>query len=76
VSEFEDWVAAILEIPPGEVTDDLGPATHGGWTSLRHVQLVSAAQRRYDVRLSAREIRSVRCVGDLRISLRHKGAPV
>lgn len=76
MSEFEEWVAAILEIAPAEVTDDLGPATHGGWTSLRHVQLVSAAQRRYEIRFTPREIRSVRCVRDLRVSLRDKGVPV
>jgi acyl carrier protein len=73
VSDFEAWIGEILDVPSTQVTDELGPATWGGWTSLRHVQLVSAAQRRYAVRFTPGEVRAVRSVRDLRDSLRGKG---
>lgn len=63
---LETLVARVLDIPLHAVTDELGPAVEGGWTSLRHVQLVSAVQKAYGIRLSPREIRSIRTVGDLR----------
>lgn len=73
VSEFEEWVGEILDVPLAQVTDELGPAIWGGWTSLRHVQLVSAAQRRYAIRFTPREVRAIRSVGEFRDSLRDKG---
>lgn len=73
MTAFEDLLADVLELPRIQVTDDLGPATTSAWTSLRHVQIVSAVQREYGVRLAPREIRSIRCVGDLRQLLLGKG---
>jgi acyl carrier protein len=69
----EDLVAEVLGVPSASVTDDLGPRTEGSWTSLRHVQLVSAARRTFGVTLAPREIRSIRSVGDLRALLRTRG---
>ncbi|HEX6872525.1 MAG TPA: acyl carrier protein [Micromonosporaceae bacterium] len=64
--DLDQWIAEILELPAAEITDDLGPATYAGWTSLRHVQVISAVQRRYGVRVPPREARAIRSVGDLR----------
>ena len=66
-------VGQIMEIPPDRVTDDVGPATSGQWTSLKHIQLVAAVEDAYDVRLTPREIRSIRTVGQLRDILASKG---
>jgi acyl carrier protein len=66
-------VGQILEIPLDRVTDDVGPATSGQWTSLKHIQLVAAVEDAYDVRLTPREIRSIRTVGQLRGILASKG---
>jgi acyl carrier protein len=73
VASLEAIVADVMGVPSEAVTEDFGPVTTAQWTSLRHVQLVSAVQREYDVRLAPREIRSVRSVGDLRAVLRDKG---
>jgi acyl carrier protein len=73
VAAFEEWTASVLELPVSAVNDELGPANCGSWTSLRQVQLVSAAQRRYGVRLTPRQVRSVRSIGDLRRVLELQG---
>lgn len=70
---LEAIVARVLDIPPDTVTDELGPAVESGWTSLRHVQLVSAVQKKYGVKLSPRTIRSIRTVRDLREALTAQG---
>ena len=70
---LETIVARVLDIPPDTVTDELGPAVAAGWTSLRHVQLVSAVQKEYGVKLSPRAIRSIRTVRDLRDALAAQG---
>jgi acyl carrier protein len=73
VSGFDDIVAKLLDLSPEQLTDDLGPANLGTWTSLRHVQLMAELQRSYDVRFAPREMRSARTVGKLRELLRAKG---
>jgi acyl carrier protein len=58
-------VASVLGISELEVSGQTGPATEGGWTSLRHLEIVAAVQREYAVSLTPREIRSVRSVAAL-----------
>lgn len=73
MSGFDDIVVKLLDIPPEQLADDLGPANLGTWTSLRHVQLMSELQRSYGVRFAPREMRAARTVGNLRELLRAKG---
>ena len=67
-------VAAVLDVPAASVDADTGPASEGNWTSLRHLQIVTAVQREYGVSLTPRQIRSVRCVGDLQDIIAGAGA--
>lgn len=71
---FEQIVATVLAIPEQAVADDLGPARLGQWTSLRHIQLVAAMEDEYGIKFAAREIRSLRTVGELRELVRAKGS--
>lgn len=73
---FLTLVSEVLEIPLEQVGDDTGPATFGGWTSLKHVQLVAAIEDIYRVDFSPREIRSIGTVGKLREILGYKGIKV
>jgi acyl carrier protein len=66
-------VAHVLEIDVAEITDDLGPATSGQWSSLRHIQLVAAIEQAYDIRLSPREIRSFSTYAELSEIVASKG---
>lgn len=44
-----------------------------GWDSLNHINLILAAERAFKVRLSTREVKSLKNIGDL-IGLLHKKA--
>jgi acyl carrier protein len=72
-ARLEDIVAAVLGLDPAAVADAAGPATLGGWTSRKHIELVVALEDAYGVSFSAREIFGIRCGGDLRETLRGKG---
>ncbi|MCG5216562.1 acyl carrier protein [Streptosporangium sp. KLBMP 9127] len=71
--EFAEIVAEVLETDAGEVVDDATPATLGGWTSLRHVQLVVTLEEAYGLSFSREEIRSFKSVGHIREILARKG---
>lgn len=72
-SSLRAIVAEVMKIDVDDVTDDLGPATTGQWNSLRHIQLVDAVERAYDIRLSPREIRSFSTYFELRELVSRKG---
>lgn len=70
---FDQLVATVLDVPVADISDDLGPATHAGWTSIKHLQLIVAVEENYGLSLGRQEIRAVRTVGDLRKGLASKG---
>ncbi|WP_327726207.1 acyl carrier protein [Streptomyces sp. NBC_00487] len=72
MSELTLLVADVLQVPAEEVTEDTGPATTAAWSSLRHVQIVAHVEKRYGIRLTAREARACRSVGRLRAILAEK----
>ena len=64
--ELENIVADVLEVPPSDVSDAAGPDTLPAWTSLRHLQLIVTLEEAYGISFGYQEIRSLKCVGDLR----------
>jgi acyl carrier protein len=73
MTAFTRLIATVLGVPDAAVTDDLGPATHSSWTSIKHLELIIAIEENYDMSFSRPEIRSVRSVGDLRKSILNRG---
>jgi len=69
-------VARVLEVPPAEVHDDMGPKTARHWTSLKHIQLIAAVEDAYGIQITPREIRSVRTVAGLRMLVQAKNGTV
>jgi acyl carrier protein len=74
VSSLEKLVAEVLGVAEEEIDDETGAATTGDWTSLRHVQIIAAVGREFEVRITPRQARSCRSVGDLRKLLVGKGS--
>ncbi|ONI86895.1 hypothetical protein ALI144C_09545 [Actinosynnema sp. ALI-1.44] len=73
MTSVESLVADVLGIAAEDVTEQTGAATTSAWTSLRHVQLLALVEKTYGTRLSPREARSCRSVGELRQALAAKG---
>lgn len=74
--EFIELVAEVFDADPATVRDDDTPTTLGGWTSLKHMQLVATIEEVYGVRLSVPEIKSFTSVGAVRAVLAGKGVEV
>jgi acyl carrier protein len=68
-----ELVATVLDLPAGDVNDDLGPATHADWTSVKHLQLIVAMEDRYGLSFTRDEIRAIRSVRDAREGLLARG---
>ena len=69
-------IAEILETDPAEIDDETGPGRSADWTSLRHIQLVTALEHTFGISLSQAEIRGMTSVAAIRETLRGKNAVV
>lgn len=69
-------IAEILETDPAQIDDETGPGRSADWTSLRHIQLVTALEHTFGISLSQAEIRGMTSVAAIRETLRAKNAVV
>jgi acyl carrier protein len=65
--------AEVLEIPAESITDETSPENTPQWDSLQAMNLVVALEGAFNIRLSTKEILSMRTVGIVRKVLRGKG---
>jgi acyl carrier protein len=63
----------VLGIPVETITDETSPENTTQWDSLNSMNLVVALEDAFNVRLSTKEILSMRTVGMVRKVLRTKG---
>jgi acyl carrier protein len=63
----------VLRIPVESVSDDTSPENTPQWDSVQAMNLVIALETAFDIRLSTKEIVSMRTVGLVRKVLRNKG---
>jgi acyl carrier protein len=70
---LEELFARTLGEPVGLFSDDSSPATVRSWDSLRHIELVMAAEAAYGVRFETAEVATIRTFGCMRGILRRKG---
>jgi acyl carrier protein len=63
----------VLGIPSENITDETSPENTPQWDSLQAMNLVVALEGAFNVRLSTKEIVSMRTIGIVRKVLRNKG---
>ena len=63
-------IADVLATDPGELDDRSGPGRSEAWTSLKHVQLVTALEHTFGISLSLAEIRGLTSIATIRETLR------
>jgi acyl carrier protein len=74
LARFVRVVSAVLGLRPEEVRDELTPESVDTWDSLNHVNLISALEQEFDVRLPALNLIQARSIADLKTLLREHGA--
>jgi acyl carrier protein len=73
VMKLEELFAAILREPVSMLTNQASPATVRSWDSLRHIELVMAAETEYGVQFETSEVVTIRTLGCMRELLQQKG---
>jgi acyl carrier protein len=73
VTRVASIFAEVLGIPPESISDETSPENTPKWDSLNAMNLVVALEGAFNVRLSTKEIVSMRTVGIARKVLRAKG---
>lgn len=65
-NKLREIVSELFEVDPSEVKDELTPEDVELWDSLNHLRLVSAVEEEFHVKLSMKEIESIRSLAALR----------
>ena len=71
--QLEELFATILQEPAATLSDAASPSTHRSWDSLRHIELVMAAEAAYGIRFATAEVVTIRTLGCMRELLQQKG---
>ena len=70
---LEELFASVLQEPAATLSDAASPTTHRSWDSLRHIELVMAAEAQYGVQFATSEVVTIRTLGCMRERLQQKG---
>jgi acyl carrier protein len=71
--KLEELFARTLREPVDAFSDHSSPATVRSWDSLRHIELVMAAEAEYGIRFETVEVVTIRTLGCMRGILQQKG---
>jgi acyl carrier protein len=73
---LQSLIAEMLDLPEDEITADTRREDTESWDSLNHLQLVTAIEKEFGVKLSMDEIAATTTAGDLQriVSSRSPGA--
>jgi acyl carrier protein len=59
-------VSELFELDPSQIKDELTPEDVDLWDSLNHLRLVTAVEEEFQLKLSMKEIESIRSLAALR----------
>ena len=71
--KLEQLFASVLQEPVDRLDDGSSPKILSSWDSLRHIELVLAAEATYGVQFSTAEVATIRSLGCMRGLLQNKG---
>jgi acyl carrier protein len=70
---LEDLFSRVLREPVERFSDQSSPDTVRAWDSLRHIELVLAAEATYGIQIATTEVGTLRTLGCMRQLLQRKG---
>lgn len=69
----EELFCEVVEIAPSALSENTGRANTQSWSSLTHINLITALEEVYAVAFTTQEIQAINTFGDLCRLLREKG---
>lgn len=73
MESLKKLIARVLEIEESSVTDDASPTTIASWDSYNGLLLVSAIEKKFNLKLTTEETVSVQSIGDIKKVLQKHG---
>ena len=73
---LEELIGAVLDVPAATLDNAVRQSDVPNWSSLAHINLVTALEETYGVSFTTDEIQTLTSVGAARQLLRGKGAAV
>ena len=55
-SKITDFFATILQVPPGDLSDETTPDDISNWDSFKHMMLISSFEEEFDISIEPEEI--------------------
>lgn len=65
IQRLRSLIAEMLDMPETDIAEDTSRAATETWDSLNHLQLVTALESEFQIKLTMQEIADVSTVGDL-----------
>ena len=73
LTNLEQLLAELLQIPVTNITADLAMKDLDVWDSLKHMEVIAALEKQFELQFSFDEIVTMRSVGDIKRVLSIKG---
>ena len=64
MQDFINFIAGVMELDPGTLTEDTAYGTIEKWDSLMHMRMVMEIEEEYDVEIPIEEIADIRTLKD------------
>jgi acyl carrier protein len=72
--KLTEIVAELFELEPAAVNDALTPEDVELWDSMNHLRLISAVEEEFQIKLSMKEIESIRSLATLKALIQQRAS--
>jgi acyl carrier protein len=72
--KLTEIVAELFELEPAAVNDSLTPEDVELWDSMNHLRLISAVEEEFQIKLSMKEIESIRSLATLKALIQQQAS--
>lgn len=73
IKKLKTILSNVLGIPESDITDETSPDNVETWDSFNGLMLVSELENEFHVKFTMDEVTTVRCVGDIKKTLKKHG---
>lgn len=75
MTQLNELVASVINVPTAELTPQSGPENLPAWDSLAHIGIIAAVEQTYHLQLTMPEILAIKTIADLSNMLEKHGVP-
>lgn len=73
MTQLNELVASVINVPTAELTPQSGPENLPAWDSLAHIGIIAAIEQTYNLQFTMPEILAIKTISDLHNTLEKRG---